>query len=758
MVAASGGRYLSMSTDYRIFFSDRNPYLDAHDSLEKVYTKDDNISFIIKPGSGDVFTPKFLSDIRDLTQASWQIPHSRRVDSLTNFQHTFAEGDDLTVQDLVIDPDQLSPSALARVREVALNEPLLVDRIISRDGTTTNVTVTFNRPDNIQDEQPAIMKAIRALAEDFRDKNPDARVAITGVMALNNAFFESGQRDVMTLIPLMYGVLLIVMAVLLRSVSGTLATLLVIGFSAATAMGLAGWAHVKLTPISLTAPTIILTIAIADSIHLLVTLFKEMRGGATKREAIIESMRINFGPIFLTSLTTIIGFLSLNFSDAPPFHHLGNITASGVMAAWIYSIFFLPALMAVLPLRVQPKETSTSSAMIRLADFVIGRYRTVFWTMSIISLAILAMIPRIELNDQFVRYFDSSLQFRTDTDFASKNLAGLYGVNWSLPSGESGGISDPEFLRQADDFSQWLRRQPEVAHVATLTDVFRRLNKNMHGDDPAYYRLPEERTLAAQYLLLFEMSLPYGLDLNNQINVDKSSMRVIVTLKDITTIQLARFSKRATEWLETNFPSVAHVQPISPFVMFAYISERNIHSMLTGTLLAFMLISFTLVVALRSVKLGMISLVPNLIPAGIAFGLWSIFVGQVGLASAAVAATSLGLIVDATVHFLSKYLRGRRERSETVEGGVRYAFSTVGTALWVTSVILIAGFSVLSLSTFKINGDLGILTAMAIAAALVADFLLLPALLLLVDKAPRASVGADSEQPATSAQAKVIYT
>ena len=278
--AARGGRYLSMSTDYRIFFSDRNPYLDAHDSLEKVYTKDDNISFIIKPGSGDVFTPTFLSDIRELTQASWQIPHSRRVDSLTNYQHTFAEGDDLTVQDLVIDPDHLSSESLARVREIALNEPLLVDRIISRDGTTTNVTVTFNRPDNIQDEQPAIMRAIRALAEDFRNKNPDARVAITGVMALNNAFFESGQRDVMTLIPLMYGVLLIVMAVLLRSVSGTVATLLVIGFSAATAMGLAGWAHVKLTPISLIAPTIILTIAIADSIHLLVTLFKEMRGGA----------------------------------------------------------------------------------------------------------------------------------------------------------------------------------------------------------------------------------------------------------------------------------------------------------------------------------------------------------------------------------------------------------------------------------------------------------------------------------------------
>jgi predicted RND superfamily exporter protein len=180
---------------------------------------------------------------------------------------------------------------------------------------------------------------------------------------------------------------------------------------------------------------------------------------------------------------------------------------------------------------------------------------------------------------------------------------------------------------------------------------------------------------------------------------------------------------------------VAEAEAISPTIMFAYISERNIHSMLTGTLFAFLLISLALTIALRSLKLGVISLVPNLIPAGMAFGIWSIFVGQVGLASAGVAATSLGLIVDATVHFLSKYIRARREQGASVEDGVRYAFSTVGTALWVTSAILIAGFSVLALSTFKINGDLGILTATAIGAALLADFLLLPALLLLVDKA-----------------------
>jgi len=366
-------------------------------------------------------------------------------------------------------------------------------------------------------------------------------------------------------------------------------------------------------------------------------------------------------------------------------------------------------------------------------------FRSVFFAMTALCLGLIAMIPKIELNDQFVRYFDESLTFRSDTEFANKNLPGMYQINWSLPAKESGGISDPEFLAQVEGFTKWLRAQKAVTHVSTLTDVFKRLNKNMHGDDQSFYRLPESRNLAAQYLLLFEMSLPYGLDLNNQINVDKSSMRLMVTLGDITTVELREFGDRATQWLTKNFPSAASAVPTSPFVMFANISKRNINGMLFGTFLAFILISATLMIALRSVKLGFISLVPNLIPAAMAFGIWSIFVGQVGLASAVTTATSLGIIVDATVHFLSKYIRARRTKGLNAEEAIRYAFSTVGTALWVTSAVLIAGFSVLALSTFKINSDMGLLTAVAIAMALLADFLLLPTLLLGVESRSKSS-------------------
>lgn len=733
--AASGARFLSFTSDYRVFFGEENPQLQAYEALQRTYTKDDNISFVMKPDNGQVFSPEFLTALRDLTDAAWQVPYSTRVDSITNFQHSFAEGDDLTVQDLVGKNLELNPAEIENIRKVALSEPLLVDKVISANAQTTSVNVTVTLPQKAETESAEVMAFAREMAEKFRAENPNVTLVMTGVVPLNNAFNESAEGDLGSLFPIMYGVLLLVMVILVRSASGTFTALLVIGLSVVTAMGVGGYMGIKLTPPTAIVPNVVLTIAVADSIHLLVTMLREMRKGASKHAAIIESLRVNFGPVFLTSLTTIIGFLSLNFSDAPPFHDLGNMSSVGVAAAWLFSILLLPAMISLLPVKVKVVQGDQQKAagMDLLAEFVIDNRKPLLITMTLIVVGLAAMIPRIELNDQFVRYFDESLEFRADTDFATEHLSGVYQVNWSLPAADSGGISDPEYLAKSDAFSNWLKQQQGVAHVQTLTDTFKRLNMNMHGDDPDWYRLPEDRELAAQYLLLFELSLPYGLDLNNQINVDKSAMRVIVTTDDISTNQLRTLESAAEAWLSTNFPA-GQTEASSPFVMFAYISERNIIGMLTGTVLAFILISLSLMFALRNVHLGIISLVPNLVPIIMAFGIWSIFVGEVGLASSVVTATSLGIIVDATVHFLSKYQRGRRDRNEDVEGAVRYAFSTVGTALWVTSAILIAGFGVLAFSTFRINGDMGLLTAIAIAAALIADFLLLPTLLLTVDK------------------------
>ncbi len=733
-MSSSGARFLEFSNNYRVFFSPENPYLVAFETFQDTYTKNDNILFVVQPGQGTVFTPRMADALERLTAEAWKIPHTIRVDSITNFQHSSARGDELTVDDLIRDGPSLSQQELAGRRKVALAEPLLAGNLVSLDADTAGVNVTLQYPEKSLSEVPEAAAEARRLAAEIQRQFPGVHIAISGVSMLNNAFAEAGTTDAMTLIPLMYLVLVGVMILALRSFSGTLATVLVVGMSTATALGIAGYLGIKLDPIDVTAPTIILTLAIADSIHILISMFGLMQEGKSKITALKESIRINFLAVAVTSATTAVGFLALNASDAPPFWNLGNMTAIGITAAFVYSVTFLPAVLSLLPVRVKRRKHSTHAKvdwLEGLAGLVVARHKPILAVTALLALSLTALVPTIDLNDEWVKYFDHRIQFRNDAEFGIEHLNGIYFIEYSVESGEAGGISDPEYLGALESFTAWLREQPEVTHVYSYTDIIKRLNKNMHGDDPQWYAIPEDRDLAAQYLLLFELSLPFGLDLTDRINIDKSATRVTATVGGLPTRQVRGFLERSQHWLDENAPAYMRADPTGAAVMFSHISEQNINSMLKGNAVAVLLIALIMMIALRSWRLGALSLIPNVLPILMTFGVWALLVQQVGMAAAMVSATSLGIVVDSTVHFLSKYLRARREKNQSPAQAIHYTFRMVGKALLVNALILTLGFGVLAFSTFRINAEMGLLTALAILIALAVDFLLLPSLLLI---------------------------
>jgi len=730
-----GVQFLSFTNDYRVFFSKENPQLLAFENLQDTYSKNDNVMMVLVPEDGNVFTEENLKAITWLTEKAWQTPYSTRVDSITNFQHTRSEGDDLIVENLVYADDELTPQRIEQVKQIAINEPLLVNRLISPSGHVSGINVTIElKGENVTTENPEVVEFIRTLRSEFKQLYPHIDIKLTGIIMMNRAFPEASQYDMQNLVPFMFLVFVVVLFFWVKGLSGTLTTFFVIVFSIVGAMGLAGWIGISLTPPSFSAIMIIPTMSIAHSVHILMNFLIAIHHGESRHEAMVDSLRINMQPVFLTTVTTCVGFLSLNFSDAPPFRDLGNIVAMGVVIAWLLSITFLPAMMSILPVKEKVIETRSSRMMVGLAEFVIAKRKGLLIIMGLGILVLLSFIPNNELNDEFTKYFSTEIEFRRDADFASDNLSGLYLVDYSLESGEAGGVSNPDFLQRVEAFANWFRDQPEVVHVNVITDIFKRLNRNMHSDDDSMYRLPDERNLAAQYLLLYEMSLPYGLDLNNQINVDKSSTRMTVMLYNMSTSHVLALENRAQQWLKDNVPVSMHNEGASPTIMFSHIGFRNIRAMLLGTTVALVLISMILIFALRSFRIGFISLVPNLIPAGMAFGLWGLMVGQVGLALSVVTGMTLGIVVDDTVHFLSKYLRARREKGLNAQDATRYAFRTVGLALVATSVILAFGFLVLTRSAFTLNSDMGLMTATTIVFALIADFLLLPPLLMALDK------------------------
>ena len=722
---------LGFKNNYRVYFGEDNPQLKAFDAIQDTYNKSDSVMFVLQPGDGNVFSVATLQAIEQLTEKSWKIPYSSRVDSMTNFQHTEAEGDDLLVTDLVVDP-LLGAQEMERIKQIALHEPFLVNRLVSKQGHVAGVNVTIQMPEDSPVAATEIAMNARELVTEIEGAYPGMKVYLTGMAMMNNAFSESAINDNKRLVPLMYGIVILVLLLCLKSVTATLSVVVLIVLSVISALGLAGWLGWYLTPTSAIAPTIILTMAVADCVHILVTQLHNMRIGHEKKQAIQESLRVNFQPVFLTSLTTAIGFLSMNFSDAPPFRDLGNIVAMGVMFAWIFSITFLPAMMTILPVKVKAKDDLDNSAMKRLSDWVIYYRKPLLMVNGLIAVMMIAFAPQNQLNDEFVKYFDESTEFRQGTDFLNNNMGGIYTIEYSIHANGEGAVNEPEFLKQVQTLVDWSLSQSEVLHVNTVTDTFKRLNKNMHGDDQQWYRLPEFRELAAQYLLLYEMSLPYGLDLNDQINIDKSGIRVIVTLESMSSNQMLAIEARINQWLAVNMTEYK-VELASPVLMFSHIGSRNIIRMVIGSILALVLISFLLMIAFKSVKLGLISLIPNLVPAGIAFGVWGLLDGQIGLGLSVVTGMTLGIVVDDTVHFISKYRRARIEKEMNSEDAVRYAFSTVGVALWVTSVVLVSGFMVLSFSHFTMNADMGLMTAITIAVALFLDLLFLPPLLMSLD-------------------------
>ena len=740
--AASGSLLLEFSANYRMFFSQDNPQLLAFESLENTYGKGDNVLFMIVPDDRDATSEKALSAAVWLTERAWQTPYSTRVDSIANFQHTTADGDDLSVRNLVDSATLGDAKERSRIRAAALADPRLAGSLLARDGGVSAVIVTVKLPEEDQVVRvPEVAEFAHDLAAEAEERYPGIDLRVVGTVIINHVFTQASVASQKMFLPASLAIMAVVLAVLTRGIVGVAATGLVMVFSVLAAMGLGGWIGLPFTPPTAPAPTIVLMIVVANCVHLLVTLLQRLRAGDPKRAAIVESVRVNLYPVTIASLTTALGFLSMNFSEVPPYRHLGTFVAFGVVASFALSVTFLPALLSLLPLRASASGRGDDPMMAAIADFVVRRRTVLLWGSAAVVLALLAAVPRNELNDILVHFFDESVEFRRDTDFLDERLSGNTVLEYSVVSPGPDEIANPAFLADLSAFADWYRSQPETRHVRVITDTFRQLNKSMHGDDPKAYRLPASRELASQYLLLYELSLPYGLDLNNRIDVSRSATRMTVTAKTLSSREVLELDARAQAWLEGYAPTIVRAQGSGAALMFSHIGQRNIRAMLLGTTIALVGISILLIAGLRSLRLGLLSLVPNCVPGVMGFGVWGLAKGEVGLALSVVVAMTIGIVVDDTVHFLGKYRRARREHGHSPEDAVRYAFQTAGRAMVTTTVVLVAGFLILLLSDFIPTAEVGLLTAFIIAFALIADFLLLPPLLMALDRRA-ASTGA----------------
>ena len=721
IVLGSRAGSLKVNHDLQIFFSENSEHLAPFLEMEREYGADDHIYFLIIPGGENVFTLDALRTIDEVTGAIQVIPYAAGVTSIT-LNPLYPELQKLLDYSGPTPLPQGSPEfgKLESLRNAMLNDRLLTPRIIAPDSSATKIFLGLYLPDESEEAKREVIDRARQLAAGFSAKYPETRFLVGGATAGSVGLIEAVDADLKRITPIAFLLIVITLLLTTRSTYATLATVIVMGFSVTMTMGLFGWLNLELSPVSGFIPTAIITIAVADSIHLLISYKQEILNGREKLDALRNAIHLNLKPVFYTSVTSIAGMLSLNFSDSPPYRELGNMIAVGVFIAYCMSMLLWPALMAWLPKPRSREEKLITGMVTCLGEFVIRRRGLILVSAGILTLTLGSQISQNELTDRWYEYLDEGFESRIAIDETDRRFGGLHHVFYSLESGRPLGVHSPAYVRDVEKFADWYRQQADVSYVVGISDYLE-YRKKMHS--LGIQAEPEQAGDSAG-----------SNETGKLLNIDLSATRFEVVFNKLDSAKLRTADAPATEWLQKNQTAFETSGATGIDIVFARVNYESIQSVLKGGAIALVLVSFILVLLLKSWSLGLLSLVPNLIPISMAYGLWGFLVGEISLAVAIVMCISLGLVVDDTVHFLCKYSMRRKVFSETPAQAIRYSFRTVGVAIVITSMVLIMGFTSTILSHMLPSRETATLLAITIFFALLADLLILAPLLLLLER------------------------
>ena len=721
--------------DMERFFPKGHPATSLSYEIDETFIRTDNLVIAINAKNNSIFTKKTLSLIEDLTEESWTVPYSIRVDSLTNYSYVRSVDDDLLVEPFIENAVSLEDSFIKQREKIVEEEEIIFGSLISKDKKTTVISIIVDPPN--PDANIKLIETVEYMLEyvdEAKSNHPELDIRVLGTPYQEYISPKMVLSEMPIVMPSMLLLILVSVFFLLRSVFAVLATILVIVLSLIATFGSVGYIGNALNQMVITIPILIITLALADCVHLFSIFFQQRVKGHSSKESMIRSLELNLQPLFLTTLTTCIGFLSFNVLDVPPLQDLGNFVSIGIAMAFIFTIFFAAPLFSFFEIKAPKSVNQQINLSRKIAKFSLKNSKTLLWSVPLASLMLICLIPLNVLDENPTQMYDEGFtSFSADTLWLDEMLGVTFPVSFKANS-TNGSVSEPEFLKRIDNFVKWLETQDEVNHVTSLAHTMKNLNKSMHGDDPEWETIPESEELSSQYLFFYEMSLPMGLDLNSSISQDRASTKISANLDDMSGKDFLKFDKKVRAHIqENNLTEI--ISPAAGFrVVFSHISMVIVNSLLFGVFLGLLSITLLLGLFFRSIPFGVLSAFPNVLPIAAAFGIWALYDGQVGFMVAVGMGSTLGIIVDFTVHLLSKYDLARREMGQSPEEAVVFAFESVGFALIVMTIVISLGFLVLNLVNFMPLHDFARFSTISFLMALIIDFLLFPNLLVRFDK------------------------
>jgi len=748
-VVAWGMNYTSIEATFKAILSEDDPYKAEVDKSRSDFPPSTSVLFAFETDS-DVFNFPALRAMDELTARYTDIEGAVSVGSLMNRRLNSVDAERFDRDYLIPLLDTLTEADLAGLKEQALKDEDLTKRLLSPSGDMALAVVKYKAARDEQAERLTIARSVVALRDELRAKYPEVNIYVLGSVLFELDGYNAQIKDSQTLFPLVVVIGIALLWFCLRSLTYALILFGVAFATIGLTVGTWGWLGIPFNQISSLGPIVVLVIAIAGGIHVVSVYAQGLHENMTRRDAMQHSLLINLQPVSLATITTSMGFFSLNYSSSPGIYGFGNIIALGTWWAYAATLLLLPALIMLLPVNKVPKPLGVQGFIQAVTRLVETRGRALFWGGTVLVAATMAMLPLNNLDFNRYSFVDEDSDFHYVMTALREKIGNDQSLVYTVDSGEYYGITEPDFLSQVDALSQWVEQQPEATFVTSYTDLLRTLNKSEHDDDPAWEILPEDKLQIIDYLVGYQLIQEIEPNLEPIFNADYSSIRLVVGTSNLSNGQLIDLNDRIDAWLAQNLDPRYRVLHGDNSILFARLDQAITEELAKGFALSFLLITLTLIVGLRSLRYGLLSIMPNLFPATIVFGFWGLFVGELSPYVLMLFSISIGIVVDDSVHILSKYISAMRQ-GKTPQASVRYSLDKAGSAITITTLSLAVGTFILVFSNTFHFQNVALLLTPIIVVALFLDLLFLPPLLTRFDqwRTARQQAGAAS---ATAAQ------
>jgi predicted RND superfamily exporter protein len=720
-------KHLEFEGSYRIWFDEDSSILKDYDNFRAVFGNDDGVTIIFKDDDG-VFNPKALHVIQRITKKLWETKDIARVDSLINYQYVHTDTqypDEVIVEDFIEDVDALTLEQLKQKSEDILDEEMILGRIISKDLKTTMIMARMTPKAG---DDPFVSARLKKAVEDIvaAEKDSGYRFYLVGGPILNMAFIDLGQHDATTFTPLVLLIAMILLWIIFRRPSAMLLSISVVIFTFLIVLAIQVLLGYRMNNFTANMPVFIVAIGIADAMHLFWIYMLGRKKGMDNHEAIHYSVHKNLLPIFLTSVTTAVGFASLGISHVIPIRTLGIATANAALLAFVLTILFVPAMLSIINPKVKIKESEEehkkSVLAHRFSHFIVTHDTKILVISTLFFIFIGLGLLHVKVDSNTVRYFSEKVPFRETVNFMQDNISGPMSYEIVVDSKAKDGIKNPEFMKTVEQFyKEFGSKYPDVRHISSLTDIVKKFNKVLNNSNT----IPDDKNLIAQYLLLYSLSLPQGMEINDRMDVDERLLRVSAAMNIVDTSK----DLQMIDWVESWWKNTPYSAKINgQTVMFAHMQHDVTATLINSIILAIVAVSIMMLFIFKNIRMIPLFIIPNVLPIVLVVGVMGWLGLSIDIGVAISGAIIIGVAVDDTIHFLVKY-REARGRGESLEEALAYVMQYAGSAIIFTTVILSSAFMIFIFSEFLPNVNFGIVTSIALIIAVLVDLFMLPAVL-----------------------------